>query len=717
MQVPTLVIGVGMGGIRVLQTLADMARQNDDLEYYRFIAIDSSEKDLEDRIKDRSVISKIAITETGLDIGGYIRECPYLPDGLKAKGVGAVRDRAYARFLLDINIVKVNRAVSDALRQLRDLWKKQISTGTQEVLIWLVHSLGGGTGSGSFPTLAVTVSQLAKEILGNAGIKTYIYCVGILPSASNIQDISFATFDRKFLANSYAALTELNLLADPKGLSLSRLDPSGGRTSIPISERPFDRYFLFGLNEDQISNMKDDEADEVEEYLKSSNKVIANMMYALPHYPGGLENLWHNVRSPFITFSESELYVPLTDMKRVAEENDRMGRPLDADDKKRLANQARMLVELSAEEGSENLLETSCRSVLTNHGLRGLSYFIGKLQNEFTKAENARRTTFEEEVSGIWEELGATGWAEDEIKNSSYLTTSVDRYKKILELFRARIEDNQQTIDSPMPRPFLKRRLEAKNNEMSALCRRLEEMKDLLDRFQSLLNYINNDLCKTLRNEIGHQSDGVAAVVAQIRTREVQLEGLKRLVTDSGWGRVVKLGVPKDLVDTLSLVRETNVLHVTTAPSFVSTFGIDNERLAGLITNRIAQASSFALKIAIAPATCGNEREAVSREIFIVCNDRDEPLLSPHEHLFGEWKKTKIKPDRFPAGRYVFINFLLGLQLEDIRDYTYRKAEYETGQLSRTTGTDRIGTIFAHPEWFPDDPHVQAAFSKLNQTR
>jgi len=124
MQVPTLVIGAGMGGIRVIQTLADMARQNDDLEYYRFIAIDSSEKDLKDRIKDRSIISTIAITETGLDIEGYIRECPYLPDGSKAKGVGAVRDRAYARFLLDINMIKVNQAVSDALGQLRDLWKK-----------------------------------------------------------------------------------------------------------------------------------------------------------------------------------------------------------------------------------------------------------------------------------------------------------------------------------------------------------------------------------------------------------------------------------------------------------------------------------------------------------------------------------------------------------------------------------------------------------------
>lgn len=713
MQVPTLVIGVGMGGIRVIQTLADMAKQSDNTDYYRFIAIDSSEKDLNDRIKDRSTISTIAITETGLDIEAYIEECPYLPDGSEAKGVGAVRDRAYARFLLNVNIEKVNRVISNALGQLRDLWEKQGTTGTSEILIWLVHSFGGGTGSGSFPTLTVTVSQLAESILGDSGIKTYIYGVGILPSASNIQDISFATFDKKYLANSYAALTELNQLADPNDLYLSRLTPSRGWTNIPITKRPFDRYFLFGLNEDQISKMKDDEVDEVEEYLKSSNKIIANMMYTLPHYPGGLENLWRSISSPLVAFSESELFVPLADMKKLAEENDHLGKLLNTDDEKELTDEARKLVDLSAEDGNEKLLETTCQMVLSKRGLRGLSYFIGKLQNEFFKAENSRRTAFEDEVSSIWEELRVTGWAEDAIESSSYLTTSFDRYNKILELIRGKIADNQEIINSSALRPFLRRQLESKNSDMSKICEQLEKMKGHVDRFQLLLNYINNNLCKTLRAEIGHQSDGVAAVVAQIRTRENRLEKLKRSVSDSGWGRVVKMGVPNKIAEDLSLVRETNVMNVTTAPSFVSKFGIETKWVADLVSNRIAQGSSFALKIAIAPTSHGKSRGAISKEIFVMCNEDDEPLLSPYDHLFGEWKKTKIKPDRFEMGRYVFVNFLLGLELRDIKDYTYREREYESGNLSSTTEVDRIGTIFAHPEWFSDDENVREAFPRL----
>jgi len=701
-----------MGGIKVIQTLADMARANNDLEYYRFIAIDSSEKDLQEKIKDKSVISTVAITEADYDISQFIGECPYLPEGSGPKGVGAVRDRAYARFLLDINMIEVNNAVRGALNQLSDLWQKQIGTRTPETLIWIVHTLGGGTGSGSFPTLAVTVSELAASILGEQGIKAYIFCVGILPSASDIVNISYANFDTKFLANSYAALTELKQLAYPNDLLLQRFDPFGGRSKIPITVRPFNRYFLFGLNEDRISNMKDNEAQEVEEYLKSSNQIIASMMYTIPHYPHGLENLWHGINSPFIAFGESELFVPIDEMKSIASENDCLGSLLGPDDEKKLTQNAELLVDMCAANGNESMLETACQSVLPYHGLRGLQYFIGKLQNEFAKEENARRTAFEDEVSKIWEELRDTEWAEEEIRNSP-ITSPVSRYEKIMKMFEARINENQEKINSPWPRIFQRRQLQQKNEDMSIESRRLEEQKALLDRFQMLLTYINTDLCKTLQDKIGQKSNGVAAVVAQIRERENRLKSQKSRISDIGWGRVVKMGVPKEYVDVISLDKNTNISNISTVPAFKSTFSIDKERLTELVSNRIAQSEAFALKIAIGCAS-GTRNEPISKEIFIACNERDEPILAENEHLFNKYKNTKIMPDEFDAGRYVFVNFLLGLHLEDIRDYTLRKEEYMGGHLSQTTKTPRIGTIFAHPEWFPNDPNVKKVFPNLN---
>ena len=142
------------------------------------------------------------------------------------------------------------------------------------MMIWVIHSLGGGTGSGAFPSLIVQINQLADDVFlkGNSGITPHICCVGILPSGSNIADISFAEYDKRYLANSYAALAELNKLAyPPKGL---KLQPFGlnknHRSEILIEKRPFERYFLFGIDEEKTSKLKDDAALEVMDYVRTA---------------------------------------------------------------------------------------------------------------------------------------------------------------------------------------------------------------------------------------------------------------------------------------------------------------------------------------------------------------------------------------------------------------------------------------------------------------
>jgi hypothetical protein len=60
--------------------------------------------------------------------------------------------------------------------------------------------------------------------------------------------------------------------------------------------------------------------------------------------------------------------------------------------------------------------------------------------------------------------------------------------------------------------------------------------------------------------------------------------------------------------------------------------------------------------------------------------------------------------------------FRLGLRLEDIKEYRYRKEEYEKGELVKTTDLgEEIGKIFAYPEWFPEDKNVKAVFKKIIQ--
>lgn len=438
------------------------------------------------------------------------------------------------------------------------------------------------------------------------------------------------------------------------------------------------------------------------------------MMYTLPFYPHGLENLWHDIKSPFITFSESELVLPIEDIKQIAMENDSLGMQLTPDDEKQLTAQAKNLVVLATECMTSQSLESSCKNVLRSHQLRGLSYYLGKLQNELNKEENSKRIAFEGDISDIWEELQNTEWAEEEMANASHLTSSNERYDKILRLFNNRIADNINTINSLMPRIFMKKRLEAKNKDMKADSQRLEEMKNQLDELHKHQNYINNTLCKTLRDDIGHDSDGVNSVVAHIRTRENKLDLMKRSLNDSGWGRVVKLGVPSEYIESLSFSGQNSVNLIQSAQTFVSTFKIDKERVVGLISNRISQSSSYALKIGVAPSSAGNTyRDQPKKTIFLMCNENDESLIAPYQHVFGEIERIKINPEQFTPGRYVFVHFYCGLQLEDIKDFTYRKKEYESGDLARTTGTDKIGTIFAHPEWFPEDENVKQVFKKV----
>lgn len=139
---------------------------------------------------------------------------------------------------------------------------------------------------------------------------------------------------------------------------------------------------------------------------------------------------------------------------------------------------------------------------------------------------------------------------------------------------------------------------------------------------------------------------------------------------------------------------------------------IKDEKVEKLIKNRIEQADDISIRVGIAAREEG-EREAPSKELFILCHKDDKPTLGKHEKAFTEWKREPIITETFDRGKYVFADFRLGLHLEDIKEYRYRKEEYEKGELVKMTDLgEEIGKIFAYPEWFPEDENVKAVFKK-----
>lgn len=720
MAIPTLVIGIGMGGIRVVQTFADIVRELNQQEYYEFIAIDSNRKDLDDEIKHGQSIQTVPIDETGYAIREMIKKCNYLYDGVAPTGGGSIRDRIYARFLFDLNSDKINSAITGAMTKLKINWQQRRETQNRRVLIWVVHTLGGGTGSGAFPSLIAKVRELADGILAEEHIDPIIWCIGILPSATNINDISTAKFDKKYTANSYAALCEIQKLSDPGNLSIPTFN-TYPKKEILITRRPFDRYFLFGINEDAIVRLRDGKSDEAEEYLDDINRQIAYMMYYLPHYPGGIENLWHNMKNhPFVVFGESEIIVPLADMRQYAEENDALGKIPSPEKKKDLEKHAGMLAQLSTDDLNETRIENDCLSIAGSEKLRSFSYFLGQVQHEFDKEFARVETHFTDEIQNLWEALKRLEWAYNKIKNFDDENVE-SKYQRIVQVVEERIEDNKKFIDSikNLPR-VIERGKRSEQNIKNGI--KLNELRSQYDRFikiRRLKLFIKSQIGKKLEHLTGAKELGGENIAHHVRVRENKLALLGDRLSDSGIGRVIKLGVPTDKIDKLSLsgVDGIDVSTLTYMPDFINTMGIEDAKAEDLFKNRIELASNYAVKVAVGLGKSLKSRVPYENELHIFYQKKNEPILAKFSNLLRPWKLETVPLENIDPGTIAFIPFQIGIEIRDTKDFDYRQKEYLSGDLAKIIGMENIGIVFAHPEWFPDDPAVQQAYPKIRPAK
>ena len=713
MTIPTLVIGIGMGGIRVVQTFADVVNEAKQRDFYEFIAIDSNRKDLDDVIRAGQGIQTVPIDETGYAIREMIQKADYLYDGVAPTGGGAIRDRIYARFLFDLNSGKVNSAIEASMVKLRGKWQQRRETQNQRVLIWVVHTLGGGTGSGAFPSLIAKVKELADGVLAEHHITPIIWCIGILPSATNINDISTAKFDKKYTANSYAALSEIQKLSAPENLTIPTFN-TYPKKEIAILKRPFDRYFLFGVDEDAIVRLRDGKSDEAEEYLDDVNRQIAFMMYYLPHYPGGIENLWHNMRSqPFIVFGESEITVPLAEMQQYAKENDALGKIPDAEKKKDLEKRAEMLVQLPTDDLNETRIENECLSVVGSERLRSLGYFIGQVQHEFDKEFARVETSFNDEIQVLWEKLKCKDWAYNKIKNYDDENTE-SKYQRIVQVVEERIEDNKKFIASLMNAPlFIQKKERKEQNIKNGIL--LNDLRNHYDRFikvRRLKLFIDGQIGKKLEQYTGAKETGAGNISHQIRKRVNELNIFGDHLCDSGVGRVIKLGVPDKKVDQLTLSNPDgiNISKLTSMPEFLEILGIEDAKAENLFRNRIDLASNYTVQVAVGLGTNQVNRLPSEKELHVFYRKENEPVLAKFSNLLNAWKLERVPVDSINPENIAFIPFQIGIEIGDTKDFTYREKEYQNGDLAKIIGMENIGIIFAHPEWFPKDENVRRAF-------
>jgi hypothetical protein len=287
---PTVVIGVGEAGTKIAADLyEDVAsyREDDFSDEFKFIAIDTQESDLQNHAKDDFHEIELEPQERTFEA----RDSAYIRPGMELdpRG-GASRQRSSSRFYID-NTDNFTGFFEELYRELDSF----ATTADGNPNVWIVNSLGGGTGSGALPLLSAIVSNITDEI---QDANFWIGGIGSLPRLDGLDEGNITPEDDANLyANAYAALRELAVLLDYEftdiedghdfrdasgqsfddGVSISiEADTQRIKNSeITLEDPPFDFYGLMGLHEGKS-----------ESYQREMNKIAAYIMLYFAHETG-----------------------------------------------------------------------------------------------------------------------------------------------------------------------------------------------------------------------------------------------------------------------------------------------------------------------------------------------------------------------------------------------------------------------------------------------
>ena len=324
---PTVVIGVGKAGIGAMVALHDLVKGERKQEYFRFVAIDSHAKELKDDTRNVEA-DTISLDTPTTDVDLDKSECAYLYQGVKIPESGVSRQRAVGRYLID-NVRNFGR-VYNTLDQVIDdhaQHHQDVLTSSDEsssMNIWLLHSLGGGTGSGTFSLLAALIQKITESVHKANNIDFFVGGVGCLPSMVKPPELVGLKGDPRYYANAFAAMRELEMILQCNSEDRLKINMHSSDENIDIEKSLFDKYFLIGINEDAITATKN---EWIETYIEQKNNLIANCIYCLHTHELDPGNLPGQILG---TFGEREIGVPIDLVKAYVNSKDKCSELRDA---------------------------------------------------------------------------------------------------------------------------------------------------------------------------------------------------------------------------------------------------------------------------------------------------------------------------------------------------------------------------------------------------
>lgn len=279
--IPSIVIGLGGTGTKVVQYFKKRIneRYGRELDIIKYFAMDTRDvpetfpygmKLEQDEYMQLYVPNPTDIISgifTGQHTRGLENICKWFPteirldlrDTLARIGTdGAGQTRILGRFFYEYNVDRVLNKIGYQYRKIRarENIDKLIRGGEFDVLtdqkpnIFLVASLGGGTGSGSFLNLAYLIKEYVISQRQDANLQAILLLPDVFERYPNIniEDIE---------ANTYAALMELEYYLDNKAYSV---EYDKANLKVKANEIPFDKIFLVGTSPERgLSQISDNE--------------------------------------------------------------------------------------------------------------------------------------------------------------------------------------------------------------------------------------------------------------------------------------------------------------------------------------------------------------------------------------------------------------------------------------------------------------------------
>lgn len=332
---PTFVVGVGQAGINVINRI----EQGDGLgwgeeydKYFDYAVVDSSQNEV--RNAPDSATKLFLDTPTQYATQDQ-HEYPYLTPELDIEGKGAMRQRPVGRYKLDnmaqpswdAHYEKLSNAVQDFVQQCQD----DPDIKTRQLNVVHIHSLGGGTGSGTFPLLGYMLKQIVDNVQRTESTDVYSAGIGVVPEITDPLDVFVPPGDNRYYANTYSAMSDLIKLLEadtheplPIHLYAKHAQQDGVENFVldqltpqhEIDSSPYRHYFLIGVDEDQITG--DNKRTGPETYRAMVNNSIVAALYGISMYGNELDN-WLETETGFDrfgSFGQTQLSIPIDEIRQ-----------------------------------------------------------------------------------------------------------------------------------------------------------------------------------------------------------------------------------------------------------------------------------------------------------------------------------------------------------------------------------------------------------------